>query len=125
MLLQHFRRALELVPRIAAHACIRVKPLRLFAIRALKICGKIYHVRWNASVAHFFRRNLGLRSGISDFGTCTSLRASASNSLKPVGFFGFFASMLVLLLQPHESAAVNLAQLPPGHPPPAARRSSA
>jgi hypothetical protein len=66
------------------------------------------------SPAHFFRRlNLGLRSGSSDLGTWTSLRASSSNALKPLGFFGFCASMLALLLQPHESCAIDAAQLPP------------
>lgn len=46
-------------------------------------------------------------AGISLFGTCTSLRASASNSLNP---FGFFAISTPLLEAP-KPASVDLAQL--------------
>src|ERR1043166_8918746 len=50
-------------------------------------------MRTAKSIYFFFRRNFGLRSGISDFGTNTSRRASASNFSNPFGRLGFLASM--------------------------------
>lgn len=49
-------------------------------------------------------------TGISCFGTCTSLRASASNSLNPFGFLAIGNP----LLKSHESTSVDLAELPVG-----------
>ena len=63
--------------------------------------------------SHFFRRNFGLRSGISDFGICASGRSRSMNFRIPFGRFGFFASMLMLLLQTHESCAINTAECAP------------
>lgn len=62
---------------------------------------------------NYFRFFLGFGlAGISCFGTFTSLRASASNSLNPFGFF----DMTTPLLKAHESAPVDLTKLAMGNP---------
>ena len=66
-----------------------------------------------------FSRSCSARSTF-DFGTLTSLRASASNAFQPLGFFGLVLSLLTsstpLLGDSHKPGIINCGQCAVGKP---------